>query len=389
MNKTAAILFLRSFVLLTASFGLLNTSNAAVLPEDRADILYHSYDGGGVKIDGPSILVRKNIADKVSVYGNYYVDEVTGASIDVMTFGSPYTEEREEFSVGADYLYDKTIMSFGYTNSNENDFEAETYNIGFSQDFFGDLSTLSIGFTYGENTIGRTGDPEFEEFSDSKRFRIGLTQVITKNFLLSLNAETVTDQGFLNNPYRQVRFLTGDGTTASSRSELYPNTRNSDAFSVKGIYYLPYRASLRADYRTYSDSFGVEAENYEIRYVHPLKSVQGLILEARVRTNDQTQADFYSDLLPFDGATNFFARDKELSTFTSIQFGFGISYELKAKWLSAFDKTTINLQYDRIEFDYDNFRDLTANQNGEFAIGEEPLYSFEADVVRLYLSFWY
>jgi len=37
---------------------------AGVLPEDRADLLYHSYDGGGVTIDGPSLLVRKQFADK-------------------------------------------------------------------------------------------------------------------------------------------------------------------------------------------------------------------------------------------------------------------------------------------------------------------------------------
>ena len=29
------------------------TATAGVLPDDRADILYHLYDGGGVAIDGP------------------------------------------------------------------------------------------------------------------------------------------------------------------------------------------------------------------------------------------------------------------------------------------------------------------------------------------------
>ena len=44
---------------------------AAVLPEDRADLLYHRYDGGGVVVDGPSVLVRKKFADTVSVVANY------------------------------------------------------------------------------------------------------------------------------------------------------------------------------------------------------------------------------------------------------------------------------------------------------------------------------
>ena len=44
---------------------------AAVLPDERIDVLYHGYDGGGAEIDGPSILVRKNIGASVSVAANY------------------------------------------------------------------------------------------------------------------------------------------------------------------------------------------------------------------------------------------------------------------------------------------------------------------------------
>jgi len=54
---------------------------AGVLPDDRTDILYHLYDGGGVKIDGPSILVRKKAGKSLSFVGNYYVDMVSSASI--------------------------------------------------------------------------------------------------------------------------------------------------------------------------------------------------------------------------------------------------------------------------------------------------------------------
>ena len=43
-------------------------ANAAILPEDRTDVMYHVYDGGGLEVSGPSILVRKGIKDKVSVW---------------------------------------------------------------------------------------------------------------------------------------------------------------------------------------------------------------------------------------------------------------------------------------------------------------------------------
>ena len=52
---------------------------AAVLPEDRSDIMYHGYEGGGLEVTGPSVLVRKSVKDKVSVWANYYVETITSA----------------------------------------------------------------------------------------------------------------------------------------------------------------------------------------------------------------------------------------------------------------------------------------------------------------------
>ena len=74
---------------------------AGVLPEDRADVLYHSYDGGGVEVTGPSILMRKGVGNNFSLWGNYYVDSISSASIDVLSTASPYEEERTETSLGS------------------------------------------------------------------------------------------------------------------------------------------------------------------------------------------------------------------------------------------------------------------------------------------------
>ncbi len=35
---------------------------------------------------------------------------------------------------------------------------------------------------------------------------MGVTQVLTRDLLLSLNFETVTEQGYLQNPYRFMRY---------------------------------------------------------------------------------------------------------------------------------------------------------------------------------------
>ncbi|MGH8315627.1 MAG: DUF3570 domain-containing protein, partial [Steroidobacterales bacterium] len=126
-------------------------AHSAVLPEDRADILWHRYSGGGVTIQGPSILVRKGFAERVSFSANWYEDMVSSASVDVKSYASPYKEKRTQYSLGADYVRGKTTYSIGYTNSDEPDYVANTAFASISQDLFGDLTTITLGYQRGWN----------------------------------------------------------------------------------------------------------------------------------------------------------------------------------------------------------------------------------------------
>ena len=355
---------------------------AAVLPEERADALYHSYSGGGVTINGPSVLVRKSLGKKVSMWGNYYVDSITSASIDVITTASQYTEERTEHGFGIDYLQDTTTLSLAFANSVENDFVANTMHFSIAQDMFGDLTTVSMGYSRGWDVVTATGNPGFEKKADRQNFKLGVSQVLTKSLLMELNFETISDEGYLNNPYRSVRYLSG--TTYAYQGELYPNTRTSHAAALRAIYYLPYRAAIKAEYRIFTDTWGMQANATEVGYTHPFRD--DWIFEFTYRYYTQTGANFYSDLFPYIDAQNYLARDKELSTFNSSTFGVGASYEFPNKGWKIIDKGSANISYKRILFDYKDFRDLRAQG---YAPGTEPLYNFSADVLQLYVSVWY
>ena len=91
--------FTNNAVLIAGSLAATAAAVAGVLPEDRADALYHRYQGGGITISGPSVLVRKKIGEQFSVSANYYVDMVSSASIDVISTASPYSERRTQYSL--------------------------------------------------------------------------------------------------------------------------------------------------------------------------------------------------------------------------------------------------------------------------------------------------
>jgi hypothetical protein len=359
-------------------------AHAAVLPEDRADVLYHRYDGGGVTIDGPSVLLRKKFAEKYSVSANYYMDMVSSASIDVMTTASPYTEERTQGGLAFDLLQGKTQYSVSYTLSDESDYTANTASFDLSQDIFGDLVTVSFGFSQGWDEVRKNGDNAFQETVDRRNYRFGLQLIVTPRLMTGLNYEAITDEGFLNNPYRSVRYL--DETSArgfSFQPELYPHTRTSNAVAINARYFLPHRASVHGEYRYFTDTWGIDANTASIGYTHPWG--KRWIFEVGYRWYDQSAADFYSDLFPRADAQNFLARDKELSTFTSHMFSLGATYELSSFGWDRLRRSTVNLFYDRINYQYDDFRDITAGG----APGTEELYGFDADVFRLFVSGWF
>ena len=359
-------------------------SFAGVLPEDRADLMYHYYDGGGVTIDGPSVLVRKKFAEKYAVNASYYVDMVSSASIDVITTASPYKEERTQYGIGLEYLRGKVTYAASFSNSKENDYDADTASFSISQDMFGDLTTVQLSFSRGKDDVTRRGDAAFSGKVDRHVYGIDVSQIVSKKLIVAATWETTTEEGFLNNPYRRVRFQDSSPRGYDYEFERYPRTRTGNAIGLRGRYYLPYRAAVQGDYRWYNDTWGVDSNTFEVSYTQPFGD--HLMLDVHYRYYMQDNADFYSDLFPRENFQNFLARDKELSTMNSQTLGFGVGYEFTIPRLKYVQKLSANLKYDFMRFKYDDFRDLRATGS---AAGAEPLYSFDANVIRLFVSGWF
>ena len=377
---------LKRLSLVTLLLAISGQGFAGVLPEDRADVLYHLYDGGGVTIDGPSILVRKKVGKSISVVGHYYLDMVSSAAIDVITTASPYTEEREQWSLGMDYLRGNTTMRLNYVSSEESDYDAETIAFSVSQDMFGDLTTLTLGYALGDDLVRRSDDPSFRRTLDKQTYAIGLTQILTKNLISTLNFETVTDEGFLNNPYRSVRYFdAGSALGYSYEPELYPNTRTSNAVGLRARYFLPYRAAIEGEYRYFIDTWDVEGHTAALTYIHPWKD---FTFTGKFRYHNQTGAHFYRDIFSRSEATNFRGRDKELSPLTSYTFKIKASYEFLNDdgndW-GFIKKASVTGSIDFLHVDYDDFSDLTAAA----PLGSEPLYKLDADIFQIFVTIWY
>lgn len=361
------------------------SSQASVLPVDRADVMHHSYAGGGVNIDGPAVQVRSKVGQNLSISGTYYIDTVSGASVDVVATASAYSEQRKEKHIGFDYLAGNSLLSANVTASDENDYKARTVSFDISHDTFGGLTTLSLGTALGDDTVGRNGDANFQEQVKRNNYRVGITQIITTTWIMALNGEVNLDEGFLNNPYRQVRYVDPTAPLGYAyQSEIYPRTRNAAAVSLVNKFYWSDRSAFTFNIRGYQDSWDIRSADYEVSYVKPLD--WGFTVEARIRYYKQTQASFYRDLFDYQSQLNFMARDKELSDFSDLTSGVGLIYKLPA--FSFFKGTApeITLQYEEMLYKYNNFRDVRVRN---VPAGTEPMYELEARVIRAFFSLYF
>ncbi len=344
-------------------------AHAVDLPEDRADAMIHVYDGGGVRASGPALLVRKKLGDSVSLNGTYYVDMVSNASIDVVTTASPYQETRNEYSLGADYVYEDALITLGTTRSREPDYISNTTNLDIAQEVFGGLTTVSLGFSRGADNVGKKNIGFFDTARHWK-YRAGLTQILTPRWLMSLNTEAISDDGFLGSPYRVARVF---GAAVAERN---PRTRSSRAVKISSLYDVSdvigggSRSSLRAEYRYFWDNWAIKAHTLELGYSRYFGDAW--LAEGFTRYYAQTKALFYSDNAQSE--TTYVSRNRQLSSFNSIGLGGKLAYTVK-QVPGKYD-IKLNGSYQYMRFKFSDFTDIRTG----------GLYSFNANVLQLFVS---
>ena len=346
------------------------TANAVDLPEDRAEAMVHVYDGGGTKATGPALLVRKKIADKVSITGSYTIDMVSNASIDVVTQASAYKENRAEYAFGLDYAYRDSLITLSAGASREPDYTANRINLDISQEVFGGMTTVALGYTRGADKVGKKGVGFFDN-AQHWQYRLGLTQILTPRLIAAANFEAISDSGYLGSPYRSARVF------GAFVHEEDPRTRTSRAMKLRVIGdvsgmggNLLGRTSVRAEYRYFWDTWAIKAHTMELgasRYFG-----QAWLADASLRYHTQQHALFYSDNAPTE--TRYFSRNRQLSTFNSVGLGAKLAYTVK-QVPGQYD-VKLNAAYERVRFKYADFTDVRTKLP----------YAFDANVLQLFVS---
>lgn len=351
--------------LLGALGGLLAAGHAQAvdLPEDRADLMYHVYDGGGVEATGPALLVRKNLLNKVSLSASYYVDMVSNASIDVVTNASPYKERRNEMGVGLDYAVRDSLITLAASRSKEPDYVANAVSMDVAHEVYGGMTTVSLGYTRANDDVGQR-DRGFFDTARHWRYRFGLTQILTPKWLASANFEIVSDDGFLGSPYRPARVF---GAAVPERN---PRTRSSRSVKFRAIGEVAPALSARGEYRYFWDNWDIKSHTFDLGLARRMAG--GWLVDAYARFYRQSGALFYSDNASSE--TLYISRNRQLSDYKSVGLGAKAAYTWK-QVPGRYD-VRLNGALERTKTDYSDFTDLRSGS----------LYSYSANVIQLFVS---
>jgi hypothetical protein len=374
-------LTLRAAGSLLVLFISLERAMAIEPPQDEVSVGYNLYEGGGITVQGPAVIVKKALLKRMSLKAGARVDLISSASIDVVTQASRYKETRKEYSLGTSLLQGETLTGIDYTNSTEADYTSNTLSVGLAHDLFEKNTTLSLRAGRSWDQVGKNGDPAFgwREFNRTI-YAAGIAQSLTPRWLIQLNYEATAETGFINNPYRSV--FTQDGGTAP---ENYPEARTGHAWVVRTGYGFfsrladggtaEQKSSVQLQYRYYQDTFDVRSHTGKILVQRYLD--HGWLLGSFYQYQRQGEASFYGDRV--SPTQVFKARDKELSRFTDHWIGASAKYKPKQYQWRWLENPYLQFSYGFLMYDYDNFTDP---RTGE-------LYSQRAHVLHTSIGFDY
>lgn len=337
---------------------------AADIPPDRAEALFHVYDGGGVQATGPALLVRKSLTSRVSASASYYVDAVSNASIDVVTTASPFKETRHEVGLGVDWAVRDSLITGSFSRSDEPDYRAASVGLDIAQDLFGGMTTVTLGFSRGSDEVLDANDPTFRDKALHWQYRLGVTQILSPRWLVSANLEMVADEGFLGSPYRAARVF---GATIEER---LPRTRSSRALELRTQVAVGETGSARGKLRLFSDTWGLKATTLEIGGAR--RWGEGWLFDGALRLHAQNSALFYSDNATVE--TTYVTRNRQLSEHRSTGVIAKATKNLAGRWGNADWQFTGAYEFRR--FDFSDFTDLRTG----------GAYAHNAHVLQIHLS---
>ena len=231
-----------------------------------------------------------------------------------------------------------TTTTLGISGSEEKDYSSYSINGAIAQAFNNKNTTLSLGvnFEYDKSKPLFGTPTPFTEMNgldkgggDSKTVtsvNAGITQVMSRFWLLQLNYDIGWNKGYQNDPYKIVSVVDpGSGMPLKYLYESRPDSRTRQSIYLGNKIALgPAVADIAARY--YHDSWGIHSITGDVSVQIPLWS--HFYIQPGYHYYRQSAADFFRYYLLDGEAPEYASADGRLSRFNARTYGVKLGYEL-------------------------------------------------------------
>jgi hypothetical protein len=350
---------------------------------DSALAYYH--EDGRIQAIEPVVNVAKVFEDGQALNLDVTFDSLSGSSPNgaltshsAQTFASPsgkvshrYTTAAGQLPADPHYKDDRiaaggdwsvpitrvTRVSVGAKVSGEDDFYSATVNTSIARDFNEKNTTLSLGLFDEFDSLRPIGGAPLpasdyalahktgDKTKDGVGVLLGLTQVMTRNWLSEFNISVDRFKGYLNDPYKLTSIIDSTGNTTGYVFESRPDQRTRKSVYWENRLAWSPQLSTAISLRYMSDNWGVRSDTAQLHFHWSLSDVR--YIEPSFRWYRQTAADFYT---PFILAANgpavvYESSDSRLGPFHALTYGLKYAQKLPGIGSRAESELSVRAEY--------------------------------------------
>ena len=330
--------------------------------ENHVDYKYEDYteESGRIHVRTHGALFEFEASSVVSVHGELVFDAISGAT---PTGGPPpagsnrvplatMEDKRTAGNIQVPVRWSgrhTTTPQLAY--SLEGDYESVGLSLNHTIDFNDKNTTLALGFAYTHDTIM----PDFwygdKEYKNSGDVLVGVTQLLGPRTILTLNFTLGAANGYMNDPYKGVRFDDYPDPITLFR-EKRPGYRDKQiGYLALTHFFAPLKGSAELGYRLYHDSYGIVSHTVSLSWFQKLG--RHVVVSPMFRFSDQCEASFYGVRFPGDASLppddpfyvpipDYYSADYRLSAMQTFTYG------LSATWKIA-DRVSLDVAYKRYD----------------------------------------
>ncbi len=251
---------------------------------------------------------------------NYQQESLTGASPfgssagtdgqpKVVMTGASIEELRRDLNVSARRYFDYSQLGMALGYSAEDDYTAYSVSADGQTTSEDRLNTWGLGLTVSDDTLEPTQQTGFTRVTREDKQAVSVaasyTRVLSQVAQIQTGVSLKRLSGFLSDPYKAV--------------DVRPDERVSWAWATRyRRFFKDQNAALHADYRLYSDDWGIISHTVDLAWYQNLDANLRVVPSFRYYT--QSQADFY---FPTDktSRTGYQSSDHRLSPFGAVTAG--------------------------------------------------------------------